>query len=71
MNFCAFELLKRALGKRHPRTNEQTLENGSRGMNRKKLLVNETLGEAKNLVFYEETLLSQAKHIQWDNGTDT
>ncbi|GFV93955.1 hypothetical protein TNCV_3573081 [Trichonephila clavipes] len=36
----------------------------------KDLLVHKALGEAKNSVFQEETVLSQAKCFQWDNGTD-
>ncbi|GFX66582.1 mariner Mos1 transposase [Trichonephila clavipes] len=36
----------------------------------KNLLVHKALGEAKNSVFLEETVLSQAKCFQWDNGTD-
>ncbi|GFU57295.1 hypothetical protein TNCV_3634821 [Trichonephila clavipes] len=37
---------------------------------RKNLLVHKALGEAKNSVFQEETVLSQAMYFQWDNGTD-
>ncbi|GFX04071.1 hypothetical protein TNCV_3972201 [Trichonephila clavipes] len=36
----------------------------------KNLLVHKALGETKNSVFQEETVLSQAKCFQCDNGTD-